>query len=182
MADLPINGAAGGKPSAAAVFGPDWRDRKDRPVYEVMLWPNQSMTRPGYKWVMGITAFMLSVPLWGIAGTPVFWGLLPFLALAFWGLWFAIRRNGRNLNLSETLKVWRDEVRVERRQPDGRVLRWQSEPMKVRLHLHQDARVEDYLTLTGGGREIELGAFLAPEERVALADEIEHALTRALRS
>lgn len=130
---------------------------------------------------MGITAFMLTVPLWGIAGTPVFWGLVPFLALAFWGLWFAIRRNGRNLDLSETLWIWRDEVRVERREADGRLLRWQAEPVKVRLKLHKDARPEDYLTLTGGGREIELGAFLAPEERVALVDEIESGLTRALR-
>ena len=130
---------------------------------------------------MGITAFMLTVPLWGIAGTPVFWGLLPFLALAFWGLWFAIRRNGRNLQLMETLSIWRDEVRVERREPDGRLLRWQAEPLKVRIKVHQDARIEEYLTLTGGGREIELGAFLAPEERVALAEEIERGLTRALR-
>lgn len=130
---------------------------------------------------MGITAFMLSVPLWGIAGTPVFWALVPFLAVALWGLWYAIRRNGRNLDLCETLSIWRDEVRVERREPDGRLLRWQSDPMKVRLKLHDDARIEDYLTMTGGGREIELGAFLAPEERVALAEEIELGLTRALR-
>lgn len=131
---------------------------------------------------MGITAFMLSVPMWGIAGTPVFWGLLPFLALAFWGLWFAIRSNGRNLSLTETLWIWRDEVRVERCEPDGRRLRWQADPMRVRLKVHKDARLEDYLTLTGGSREIELGAFLAPEERVALAEEIERGLTRALRS
>ena len=140
------------------------------------------MTRPGYLWVMGITAFMLSVPLWGIAGTPVFWMLIPFLALAFLGLRFAIKRNGRNLRLSENLWIWRDEVRVERREPTGRILRWQAEPMAVRIALHADAKIEDYLTLKGAGREIELGAFLAPEERVALADEIEAALTRALRT
>ena len=131
--------------------------------------------------MLGITALMLSVPLWGIIGTPVFWALIPFLALAFLGLWFAIRRNGRNLNLSETLWIWSDEVRVERQEPDGRRLRWQAEPMKARVRLHKEAKIEDYLTLTGGGREIELGAFLAPEERVALADEIEAGLTRALR-
>ena len=111
----------------------------------------------------------------------MFWGLLPFLVLALVGVWYAIRRNGQNLDLSETLSIWRDEVRVERRQPDGQRLRWQAEPMRVRIRIHKDARIEDYLTLSGGGRVIELGAFLAPEERVALADEIEQALTRALR-
>lgn len=131
---------------------------------------------------MGITAFMLTMPLWGIAGTPVFWGLAPFMVMAFIGLWFAIRRNGRNLELTETVWIWRDEVRVERREADGRVLRWQADPMKVRLHLHKDAKIDDYLTVTGGGREIELGAFLAPEERVDLAADVERALTRAIRA
>ncbi|MEM7191198.1 MAG: DUF2244 domain-containing protein, partial [Pseudomonadota bacterium] len=104
-----------------------------------------------------------------------------FLAAALWALWFAIRRNGRNLNMTETLSVWPDEIRVERREPNGRLLRWMAEPLRTKVRVHQDAKIEDYLTLTGGGREIELGAFLAPEERIALADEIEQALTRAIR-
>lgn len=122
------------------------------------------------------------LPLLSIGGTAVFWGLIPFLLMAFWGIWYAIRRNGRNLMLSETLSIWRDEVRVERREPNGSILRWQAEPMRLRIQLHKDAQIEDYLTLSGGGRVIELGAFLAPEERVSLADEIERAVTRALRS
>ena len=119
-------------------------------------------------------------PLLGLIGTLAFWGLLPFMALAFVGIWFAIRRNGRNLRISETLWIWRDEVRVERREPSGRVLRWQSAPRDVRVRVYADGKVEDYLTLSGAGREIELGAFLAPEERTRLSDEIEAALTRAV--
>jgi uncharacterized membrane protein len=130
---------------------------------------------------MIVAAVGLSLPLIPIMGTMVFWGLLPFMLLAFFGLYYAFRRNGWNLSVTEELRIWRDEVRVERREPDGRVLRWQADPMKVSLRLHEDARIEDYLTLKGGGREIELGAFLAPEERVALADEIEAALSRAIR-
>ena len=82
--------------------------------------------------------------------------------------------------LSETLSIWRDEVRVERFEVNGTSLRWQAEPMRVRVQVHNDAKIEDYLTLSGGGRVIELGSFLAPEERLALADEIERALTRAI--
>ncbi len=120
------------------------------------------------------------LPLISIGGTAVFWGLLPFLALAFSGVWYAIRKNGRNLMLSETLSIWRDEVRVERFEVNGTSLRWQAEPMRVRVQVHNDAKIEDYLTLSGGGRVIELGSFLAPEERLALADDIERALTRAI--
>ena len=180
MADH-VTDAAGGRPPAARVSGPLWRERRDRPIYRVELWPNQSLTRRGLGWFLGISAGFLIFPLLGLAGTPVFWGLLPFLVLAFLGIVFAIRRNTWNLTMHETLSIWRDEVRVERVEPDGQVLRWQAEPMRVRLHLHKDARIEDYLTLKGAGREIELGAFLAPEERVGLAEEIEHALTRAIR-
>ena len=111
-----------------------------------------------------------------------FWGLLPFMALAFWGIFYAIRRNGRDLRINETLWIWRDEVRVERREPNGQILRWQSEPRDVRVRVYEDGKVEDYLTLSGAGREIELGAFLAPEERVSLSEEIEQALTRAFRA
>jgi len=41
-------------------------------------------------------------------------------------------------------------------------------------------RIPRYLTLRGGGRTIELGAFLTAEEREALAAEIDAALRRAM--
>ena len=59
------------------------------------------------------------------------------------------------------------------------MLRWQANPFWVRLRLDPDARPENYLTLQGGGRRIELGAFLSPEERVELAEELEAALRKA---
>lgn len=173
--------AAGGTPPAARVSGPLWRERADRPVYEVTLWPNQSLTRRGYRTAMATAGAGLSLPLIGLVGTKVFWPLAVFLAVPLLALGYAFRRNARALRIEERLQIWRDEVRVERREADGRVLRWQADPMRLRLRLHKEAKVEDYLTLSGGGREIELGAFLSPEERVALSDEIERALTRALR-
>lgn len=139
------------------------------------------MTRPGYWVFMVISAGFLAMPLVMALGTSIFWGLAPFMAGALLATRYAIRRNARNLRMSETLWLWRDEMRVERRESDGRILRWQADPMRVRLRLHQDAKIEDYLTLVGGGREIELGAFLSPEERVSLADDLEIALSRALR-
>ena len=48
----------------------------------------------------------------------------------------------------------------------------------VQLH---DEPVEAYLALTDGGRQIELGAFLSPEERRALKDELELALRQLRR-
>ncbi len=111
-----------------------------------------------------------------------FWGMLPFVLATAGLLWLGLRRSDRDrLGLSEELTLWRDELRVERREPGGRCLRWSAEPLKVRLRL-RPGPIENYLTLTGGGREIELGAFLSPPERIALMDEIEAALTRAIRA
>lgn|SRR5690625_4773357 len=174
--------AAGGTPPAACISGPLWRERHDRPVYQATLWPNQSLTRRGYQLALVAAGAGLALPLLGLIGTGIFWMIAIFVIVPFLALRLAFRQNARALRIQERLQIWRDEVRVERREADGRILRWQCDPMRLRLHLHKDAKVEEYLTLAGGGREIELGAFLAPEERLALADEIESGLNRALRS
>jgi uncharacterized membrane protein len=111
----------------------------------------------------------------------VFWGLLPFLAGALGLLWLGLRRSDRDGRLIAEVTLWRDEIRVERHEPGGRVLRWSADPFHARVTLYPEGRVENYLTLRGAGREIELGAFLSPDERVALAAELEAALTRAIR-
>lgn len=158
-----------------------WRQRADRPVFNVTLWPHRSLPRQGFHWMMGFAAAGLSVPLLAALGTPVFWGLLPFTLVPLLLLWLAYRRNNADARLTEELSIWRDELRIERREPRGHVRRWQADPMAVRIRLYENGKVEQYLTLSAAGREIELGAFLAPEERIALAEEVESAITRALR-
>ncbi|HUF86971.1 MAG TPA: DUF2244 domain-containing protein [Thermohalobaculum sp.] len=174
---------AGGELPAAAVPGHrlGWRARHDRPVYRALIWPNRPLGLRGKRLALGVAGAGLALPLLAVLGTPVFWGLAPFLAGALGLLWLGLRRSEFDGRLVEEVALWRDEMRVERREPAGRVLRWSADPFHVRLTLHAQGRVENYLTLGGGGREIELGAFLSPEERVALAAELEAALTRAIR-
>lgn len=175
--------AAGGRPPAANASGTwvEWRERQDRPVYAVVIWPHRSLTPGVRRMVLGAVALGLSLPMVTLLGTLAFWGMLPFVLTAAALVWLGLRRSDYDRSLVEELTLWRDEVRVERREPDGRRLRWSAEPLKVRLRLHAEP-IESYLTLSGGGREIELGAFLSPPERVALMAEIEAALGRALRA
>lgn len=127
--------------------------------------------------VLALACLGLAVPLLPAIGTPVFWGLLPFEIGALGLLWIGFSRSNRDGALSEILTLWRDEMRVERREPSGRVLRWRADPYWVRLSLHPEGRkVENYLTLRGSGREIELGAFLSPDERSEVKEELEAAL------
>jgi uncharacterized membrane protein len=70
-------------------------------------------------------------------------------------------------------------VHLRRIEPQGRVQEWQAHPHWIMLHLAADGGpVKHYLTLTGGSRAVELGAFLTPEERVALHRELARILLR----
>ncbi len=178
------NGPVAGERSPAAARRRDWvewRERHDRPLYAATLWPNRALDVRGHRVVVGIAAAGLALPVLAFAPARAALWLLPFALGALWMLWAALRRNAHDGRLSEEVQVWRDEMRVERREPDGRVRRWSADPWEVRLTLHPEGRVEQYLTVRGSGREIELGAFLSPDERVALAAELEEALTRAIR-
>jgi uncharacterized membrane protein len=81
----------------------------------------------------------------------------------------------------ERLRLWPDLVTVERTEPDGHVRRWAANPYWVRVALADTPAVARYLTLSGAGRTIELGRFLTPEEREALADELRQRFARLAR-
>ncbi|MEL6235233.1 MAG: DUF2244 domain-containing protein [Pseudomonadota bacterium] len=150
------------------------------PHFEVSLWPHRSLTETGLRWLIIGSCAAYAIPILAFFGTTAMLVLAALAAFHVWLLWFFIRRNTRALSLSETLRLWPDLITVERRDPRGRVRHWQANPYWVRLTLHKNARPENYLTLKGGGREIELGAFLSPDERVTLKEEIEREI-RLLR-
>jgi uncharacterized membrane protein len=147
-------------------------DRPDEPIYEITLRPHQSLPIKGFVWVIGITATLMTLPLWPLLGSLAFLGLLPFLLLALGLLWYFIQRNYHDRSLHETLRLWPDLITIHRHNPREADQYWQANPYWVRLKLHKDHATENYLTLTGSDREVELGAFLTKEERQDLYDEL----------
>ncbi|MTH34141.1 DUF2244 domain-containing protein [Paracoccus limosus] len=145
-------------------------------VFRLEIWPHRSLPARGFVWVIGLTATGLALPLLALLGTTELWGLLPFALLAIWALWVAIRRSYAAPR--EELVMDARSLHLRRSDPGRPDRVWQANPYWLRLALHADGPVEDYLTLTDGQREIELGAFLAPEERVALHDELAERLRR----
>jgi uncharacterized membrane protein len=152
--------------------------KADGATYRLELTPNLSMGARGFARMIAISAAFLALPLLGVLGTPVLWGLLPFAALALWGLWYALSRNARErATLREELILTREAIEIIRINPRAPAQHWQANPYWVRLQLtHEGAKVANYLTLDGGGRVVELGAFLSPDERAALHDDLERAL------
>ena len=151
------------------------------PRLRLRLTPHQSLTAEGFVWFIGATAALISVPLLSILGTAVFWALLPFIVGAVWGVWAALKRSWRDRALWEEVILWDDLIRVERHEPNRKApLDWEANPYWVRVALHaKGGPVPNYLTLSGGGREVELGAFLTPVERVELKDRLERVLRAA---
>lgn len=146
------------------------------------LWPYRSLPRRGMVWFIGGTAALITVPLVGLLGSPVLWGLLPFLLAAIAGIWWALDRSFRDGEIVEDLRLTADLISLTRHGPKGRRQDWQANPHWVKVTLHpKGGPVTDYLTLTGGGREVELGAFLTPAERGQIAADLRSRLAR-LRS
>lgn len=143
------------------------------------LWPHRSLTQRGFVWFIGATAALISFPLLGVFGSPVLWALLPFLLGTIWGIWFALRKNGRDRDIVEDLRLSRDRISLVRHGPKGRRQDWEANPYWLRITLHKTGGpVPHYLTLKGEGREVELGAFLSEEERIALHHELQDRIAR----
>jgi len=143
------------------------------------LWPHNALAPRGFVAAIGVTAVMLAMPLIAVLGNPVLWGLLPFAVIALWALWYALDRNYRDRQVLEDMHLSREGIVLRRFNPKGPVQDWQADPHWVTLKLiPRGGPVEQYLTLTGGGREVELGAFLMPDERIKLNDELSELLIR----
>jgi uncharacterized membrane protein len=143
----------------------------------LQLWPYRSLPRRGMVWFIAITAALVSLPLLILLGSQLLWGILPFITLAVAGVWWALERNYKDAEILEVLTLSATEVTLTRTGPRGRRQTWQANPHWVRVILHpKDGPVLNYLTLQGGPREVELGAFLTPDERLALLSELKQAL------
>ena len=150
----------------------EWFPPKDGAA-RLHLWPHRSLNQRGFVWFIGLTAALIAVPLFGVIGSPVVWALLPFLLAAIWGIWFALRKNGRDRDIVEDLHLSAGRMTLVRHGPGAKRQDWEANPYWVRLTLYPTGGpVPQYLTLKGDGREVELGAFLSENERIALREDL----------
>lgn len=148
----------------------DWQEMPDGTT-QLVAWPYRSLPRRGFQWFIGTTAVMLALPLIAVLGSVVLWGLLPFMALTVWGVWAALSRSYRTGETREVLTLTGADLHLRRSDPGRPDREWHANCHWVRAALRRGP-VEDYLTLTDGRREVELGVFLTPEERRDLRDQL----------
>ncbi|MEM9584202.1 MAG: DUF2244 domain-containing protein [Pseudomonadota bacterium] len=163
---IDLNGRASDYPEALADYS------TTAPLWRVLLYPHRSLPATGFVWTIGLLSAGLAFPLIGVFGTNVLWGVLPFLILTVAGTWYFIMRSYRDGQIVEELSLWRDQLTLVRVDPRGTRRDWQANPYWVKVNEH-DKPVQHYLTLQGGPREVEVGAFLSADERLALKTELE---------
>ncbi len=144
---------------------------------ELHLWPHQSLRPKPYVQIIGGAALLISVPLLPLLGTVVLWGILPFLLAAILGLKWALDRNRRSRQILEVLRLGPQQAELERRGPRDAHASWTCNRYWASVQLYPTkGPVPNYVTLRGGGREVEIGAFLSEDERKALFKDLSGAL------
>ena len=150
-----------------------WTETPSPDDAELHLWPHRSMTAEGFALFMAATLALAMLPLVWFVGTFAFWGLLPFMLAAVAGLYYALRRNGKDRHILEVLTISGDHVQLTRHDPRTGAQSWEDNPYWVRVTCHTEGGpVPFYITLKGTGCEVEIGAFLSEDERKALYDDL----------
>ena len=154
-----------------------WIDPTSDSPARLHLWPYRSLPRRGFVGFFVVTVALVALPMLTVLGSPVLWFILAFVILALSGMWAALSRSYRDAEIVEDLRLGHDTLTLTRHGPRGRRQDWQANPYWVTVHLHPTGGpVPNYLTLKGNNREVELGAFLSEEERLALRDDLQQRL------
>ncbi len=149
-----------------------WEETSDSEE-RLRLWPHNSLPpRGAMVRVLAVFLFGL-VPLLAVLGSVLLWGLLPFLLATVGGLWLAFEANYRARSVHEELTLSGTQARLVHHGPRSRHQEWRCNRYWARPELHAaGGPVPNYVTLSGEGRVVEIGAFLSEEERIALYDDL----------
>ncbi|WP_420862951.1 DUF2244 domain-containing protein [Algirhabdus cladophorae] len=143
-------------------------------------WPYRSLLRKDFVLFMGGTMAIIALPLLAVLGSPVLWGVFPFFAIMFGGLWYALQRNHKDGEILEELTLSHAQARLVRHNPRAPKQEWQANTHWVSVHMHPTGGpIKHYVTLRGEGREVEIGSFLSEDERKALYQELQQRLVEA---
>lgn len=140
---------------------------------ELRLWPHNSLP-PSWAMVVVLSVFLFGlIPLLAVLGSVLLWGLLPFLLVTVAGLWLALQANYRARSVSEVLTLSGTQAQLIHHSPRTGQQEWHCNRYWARPEMHiTGGPVPNYVTLTGEGRVVEIGAFLSEDERIALYDDL----------
>ena len=149
------------------------------PLLNLTLWPNRSLKKKYFWTLMLATLSAMTIPLIPFIGTKSLWVFLPFSLGTLFALFLSIILNYQSGKLYENIKIWPDLIEIKRYEVNGTSQEWHSNPYWTKINLYKRSqKIQNYLTLTGSGREVELGAFLSPKERMEIKQKIENVINQ----
>ncbi len=147
-------------------------------LFEAVTRPPAGLSARGLRWLCGIAAGVAAVPAIGFALLGA-WPILGFMGVevvVVLGLLLLHRR--WNAGKLETVLLAGGRLLVTRQDGRGGEERAELEPYWARVSLEEPPDGAPRLVASARGRSVEIGRFLAPEEKRALAEALEDALRR----
>ena len=154
-------------------------DPFDEPIFTTRLSPQRSLTRRGFSLL--ILAFCVAQ---AILAAPFLimgaWPVAGFMGLDALALYIAFRISFRDARAYETLAITPLELVFEKVGAGGRRREWRFNPSWVRLEqkVHEEFGTQS-VALVFRGEEVEVGAFLGPDQKAELARNLTRALAAA---
>lgn len=149
----------------------------EQPVFEALLYPRRSLDGRGY--LILIVGTGIIIGLYGITFLAIgAWPIFGFLGAEWLLFWFLFSRHYRGDRRAERLRLFPDRLLVEARDPRGRMTAYILQPYWLQVILDRADTFRNPLYLRSHGRQVEIGAFLSPQERRDFAAELIDVLRR----
>ena len=144
-------------------------------LFDAVLTPHRSLSPAGFRLLIGaLSALALATGMvFLLLGA---WPVLGFFGLDIALLAWCFRANYHQGRRRERLRLTPDALTVERMSPAGKVEQVRLPPWWLRVEIDESGERPGPLTLATHGRRETVGAFLAPWERVEVADALRRAL------
>ena len=148
----------------------------DRAILSLTIWPHRSCTRENFHFITLLTALTLLLPPLLFLKLELTFAILPFSLISIFLLYLFGEKNHHDGKLKEKLEIFPQKVILQRADPTGRIRSWSANPFWIQVNYYKNGPIENYLTLRGNGKEVEVGSFLTPKERENLKQLIEDTL------
>lgn len=156
---------------------PDPETLSEQPVFEALLYPRRSLDRRGYTLLIGGTGVIIG--LYGITFLLIgAWPIFGFLGAEWLLFWFLFSRHYRGDRRAERLRLFPDRLLIEALDAKGRLTTYMLQPYWLQVILDRADTFGHPLYLRSHGRQLEIGAFLSPQERQDFAAQLVEVLRR----
>jgi uncharacterized membrane protein len=149
-------------------------------LFDAVLTPYRSLSPRGFAILMGtagLIGFAFGAGFIALGAWPIF----GFCGVEWLLFYVFFRLNYRAARLQERIRMTRELMTIERRDPRGRVQSWSFQPYWLRVEMDDPPQHESQLALASHGRRLTIGTFLSPPERYELALALRAALAGAKR-